>query len=259
MMKAKFTKTALGIAFGLCAAAAPGYCTNLYPSLAFNGTTGTINDNGQASGSYITDFDISLGTLSLTGSAINNPSYTATNLALIYEGGGLQTTVTGVTTNESTAATSTAGYLYLVLLSVGSFSGSLSNLAAGQILVSWSLAGIDYSSGTSSTPYYSASPVGSHNPLITLNASTTLSESAAFLTDLYGTATSGTIDASGFGAGSTIMGTGSGTSLGNGITQYSENSSPINFTLTPEPVSFLMLGSGLLAIGFFGRKRLMAR
>lgn len=268
MIKAKFTKTALSIALGLCAVAVPGYCTNLTLSLnnttAPDGTisnTGGTSNNGFSAGSYITDFVDPLSSLVVSGAATAaNGTYGAsgTNLELIYEGGSQQTTSANVVSGESTAATASSGYLYLVLLGSLTGSGNLTGLSANQILVSWSVSGIDWTSSTASTPFYTTNNF--HVPTITLNTATTLSESVSLLDDLYTPATfpAGTIIPDAFLGGSNVIGTGSATTSNN-VNTFSEASSPVSFVLTPEPVSILMLGSGLLTIAFFGRKRLIAR
>jgi hypothetical protein len=241
-MKNQFIKSAVGIGLGFFAGVAPGYCS-AFPTLAFSGGAGgatpSIVESGNTAGAFVSSFEVAISSLMVSNAnASAEGLYSITYGELIYTG------------------TATTGTLSLILETGGSFTGGgvggtggngnldLANLAANQTLLSWAISGgIKFSSvtGVGDTFSTTSSP---NTTTVNFGASTTLSESAALIADLGPTAGGGANI-----SGAAIGGNGSGNT-------YTPSSTNLTAVLTPEPASFLLLGSGFLALAFFGRKRL---
>jgi hypothetical protein len=92
---------------------------------------------------------------------------------------------------------------------------------------------------------------GNTTAKVAIANATSIKESTTFLTDLG----LGLPSTTNIAAGSFIQGS-SGTACSVGNCSFTDFSNTLSITMTPEPVSFMMLGSGLLLIGVFARRRM---
>jgi len=250
-MKNRFLNTASGIALGLLVAVAPAYSatattlsfsvTNLPAagagSVNFNGSTGTpANSVTSISGIEINQVWIQNapnaaddGIWTLTGTAPNGDAVLAwSSGSLTIQGTfGACTSLCGGGTNLDTGGTAVSGTLA---------SGTIAALPYG------------------STPGFTTT---SSSVNVQFGTSTSLTETANhFLADL-GFVVGGT--ASSLSAGSYVIGTcpsnGSCVTSGSNAIAGSSEALDVTIVATPEPVSFFLLGSGLLGIGLVARKR----
>jgi hypothetical protein len=244
-MGTKFTRTALGLALGLISTALPGYCSAF---LAFSTTSGsgtiTVNGNSQNSSETLT----SISNLSFNQVFISNAPNTAdngtwslTSTSLAWSGGTL--TLTG-TISACLSGTCLSGGSNLAGLS-----GVLEQTGTGALPLLYNA-----SAGSAGTIAGFNTNLGSTSVNLGFGASTSLATLGTFMTDLGFAANSTSLLSSTGGGGVTSAGLGG---VGPTYTYNSNLSETFNVTIqaAPEPMSFLLFGSGLLGIGLIARKR----
>jgi hypothetical protein len=241
-MKSQAIRTALTVALGFFVATVPGYCTTLYPTLAFgtNLSTGTITVDGTpgTTETLASITGVEYDTLFVSNAPSDSGYYSNINALLSYSVSG------GVATLKLTAG---AGGLQS--------SGVFSNVTAGTVILQETMSPLTYTSSASpSAGTFTTSGLTSGSTVnVEFANATSLIEAPILLQDLNTSyATAGTTGGISNGSQTGTSGTGLGT-----VTTFNASSETLSATLTPEPVSSLMLGSGLLALAFFGRKRLM--
>jgi hypothetical protein len=228
-----FGKTAIGVSLALCAFVVPGQAVTI--SLSTSGGAGTFG-NGAAV-TVGTPFNLnSLSGILYTAISVFGDAVSADNGNFTLTDGG------AITSNCSNGGGATLQRTNSTTLQLwGAITGStaMSNLSSGCNL----LFTFNNSAGWKGTADTST------HANVFLNNATSLSESSILLSDL--SLFAGTLPAN-LVAGSTIGGTGTASS-GN----FTANSEQITFSLTntPEPFSFFLMGSGLLAVVFFARKK----
>jgi len=232
-----FGKTAIGVSLALCAFVVPGKAVTI--SLTTSGGAGTF----AASGAVTVGTPFNLNTLSgilYTAISVGGDAVSADN------GNFTLTDCGAITANCSNAGGATLQRTNSTTLQLwGAITGSsaMSNLNSGcNLLFTFNNSGGWQGTADTST-----------HANVFLNNATSLGESSLLLSDL--SLFAGTLP-SNLLAGSTIGATGS-TSTGS----FTANSEQITFSLTntPEPFSFFLMGSGLLAVVLFARKKTQAR
>jgi hypothetical protein len=201
-------------------AAVPGYCTAILSFGVGGGFTGNIAVNGQGTSQTVaSNFSLSgFNSLSVTGAPSSNGNYTLTNTSLNY--------------NTATKTLTLLGAI-----------SSLSGLSSQTTLLTIVYGGSGLLGDTSNSTL----------SLNLFNNTTSITESSTLLSDLGFTPTS-TIST--LSSGDKIT-TGSSTSNSGGVYNYTASSETLmsNVTATPEPASLVLLGGGLMALGFRFRRR----
>lgn len=244
-MTNRFLSTASVIALGLLAAVAPAYSST---SLTFETSAGagsvTINGNTQNSSETLT----SLSGIEYNEVVISGATDTADN-------GTWSLAAAGGTTGYATLSWS-GGTLQLS----GEFttcSGCVGTVGTGAANINLGTGGHALSgileSGTTSLLYGTTPGFTTTNNAANVQfaAGTSLTEVANLIADLGLTGTNAAYTSSPAGGISAAGTASSGTYT---MTAYSETLD-VTIASTPEPVSFFLLGSGLLGIGLIARKR----
>ena len=244
-MKVNLAKGAFGIFLGLFATAVPGYCSAF---LAFSTSSGggsvIVNGNSQNSSetlASISALTFNLLTISNAPTAADNGTWNLTSTSLSWAGDQIVLSGTIGTCHDVT----------------GGCSGGGTNLNGVSILESTSSYYLPYNStaGSSGTVAGFNTNAGSTSINVGWGAATSLGTNSTFLTDLGFTANASNYLTTSGGGGFTAAGNGV---VNNGQYTYGSNfSETFNVTITaaPEPVSFFLLGGGLLGIGLIARKR----
>jgi hypothetical protein len=227
-MKNFLTKATLGAVVALSAFAVPGSASTV---LTFNtsGTGGVINTTGGLSGTLSTSAGgvkaLDFSSISVSGAVKDNGTWTLSGTPTFQWNSGADTWTLIGTATCSFAANGCG------------ISGTNDVVSAATLLL------IQLSTAPTATF------IGNTVAKVAITNATSITESTAFLTDLGLTPPSTTTIA----AGAFIEGSGSACSTGN--CSFTDFSNVLSITLTPEPVSFMMLGSGLLLVGLFARRK----
>jgi hypothetical protein len=236
-------RNTIAIALVLCAAAVPGYCSTSF--LTFSGTnpaTGTIQVTGDSTSESLTSLSgISYQTLVVSNALDANDDGTWSLT------GALMGLSSNTLTLNGTIGSCTAGACLGGGTNLGGISGNLEQIV---------LSGLPYNTGAGSG--FTTNNPSQTSINIAFGAPTSITDLATLLTAIDGGSNFSVSTAETSGS---IVGTGSGTAGTGGVYTFGGTSEGLGLTLTetpattPEPVSFIMLGSGLLGIGAIVRRR----
>jgi hypothetical protein len=230
-------RTAVGIALGLFAVAMPGYSAQF---LAFSTNT--------AGGSVVISGDSSSETLQSLSNVIFNTLNISGGNGYTGDNGSWSITGSNLTYNTTT-------YTFTLNGTIGTCSGCSGGNLTGVTgaLETFKVASMGYNTGANpgnanNSGFYTTL-AGQSSLTLAFGTPTTLTEASALLTDLGFPIANSTLT-----SGGVISNT---AATGSNPYTFTPTSETLNVTLvaTPEPVSCVLLGSGLLGLAWFGRRR----
>jgi len=247
----RILRNTLGMAALICAASVPGYCATAFLSYTSswstltggNGITVTCAGTCSNSNETLSGFSVPITQLTITNAAdtADNGQWSITGGSEVYSLSGSQVTMT-------------------VTGTIGTCSGCVgtSNLAT----VSGALETITYNGLTGGIPFnagltgtsFDTSGATRNGFALNLGVATSTTDLALLLSDLGESATTSTVTQS---PASGTNSTGPG-GTGNGSHTFDlTGSTTLGITLTsaPEPVSFVLFGTGLMAVALIARRR----
>ena len=241
----KILRNTVGIAAVLCAVAVPGYSATATGTIDFSGTAGSGAEivGSTTAGGSLTSFSVPFTQLFIAGAgdAADDGHWTLTSTALTL-GAGNVFTLTGTigTCADCSGTTNLGGGAFTnVVLETFTLSSMLETTATP---IPATTSAYNVTGGTSFTMQF--------------GAPTSLTDSASLLAALG--ETGGTTTPATAGALGSINGTGTTSSnvfTGHSTSAFDNTTVTYTVAATPEPVSFILLGTGLLAIGLISRRR----
>lgn len=238
-------RTAVGIAVGLCAVAMPGHSAQF---LAFSTSAGTANGSVVISGDSSSETlqslsNVVFNTLTVSGGngdAGDNGTWTITGSNLTYN------TTTDTFTLNGTLGTCTG-------CSNGNLGTATPLTAVSGALETFKVASMNYNTSANpanaNTSGFYTTLAGQASLTLAFGTPTTLTEASALLNDLGFPIANSTLTSGGVISNAAATGSNPYT--------FKPTSETLNISLvaTPEPVSFVLLGGGLLGLACFGRRR----
>lgn len=234
--------SSFGIAVAMTALAVPGYSATSFLSFSgSNAQTGSIQVSGDSASETLKSLSgVPYQTLVVTNALDANDDGTWSLT------GALMSLSSNTLTLNGTIGTCTAGACLGGGTNLSGISGNLEQIV---------LSGLPYNTGAGSgftTNFPSQTSID-----ITFGTPTSITDLASLLTAVDGSSnySVSTTETSG-----SIVGTGNGVAS-SGVYSFGGTSETLGLTLTevpvttPEPVSFIMLGSGLVAVGLVSRRR----
>jgi len=242
----------IGIALAVCAAAIPGYGSTATGTINFSGLTGGAISASTTVGGVVnaSTFTVPFNQLVIggAGDAADDGTWllTGTNLTMATgSAGSYNFTLAG------TVGTCVSGACLGGGTNLGGLTGTFETFTVGGMLeaasVSNAVSAYNVSGGTSFTMEF-GNPTSLADSVALLSK---LGETGGTTTPSYATNALGNIN----GTGTTA----SGIFTGSATSSFDDTTVTYTTAATPEPVSFILLGSGLLGVGLVSLRRSAAR
>jgi hypothetical protein len=254
----KILRNTFGLAALICAASVPGYCATAF--LSYGGSWTTLS--GTSSSEIVVNC---AGTCSNTNETLSSFSVPITSVQISGTTDTADIGTWSITGGTESYSLSGGTVTVTVNGTIGTCTGCVGTTNLGGGLVTGALETITYTglTGTAGSPPFSSTLTGTSFDTtgasktgfnLNLGAATSVTDLGLLLTDLGETATTSSVTttpASGVnGAGTS--GTGNGNHSFNGA---GSDILGVTLTSTPEPVSFILFGTGLMAVALIARRR----